>query len=411
MYPLTIKDSQYSINNISLLDLAKEYGTPTYIYDLGVIAEKLDSLKKSFKWPKLRICYAMKANSNMDVLKLLRSKGASIDAVSYGDILIALKAGFLAKDIIFTCNNVSDEEIDNVHKLGVLINIGDLSRLEKFGKKNPGSRICLRINTEIESGENDLVKTAGKESQFGLLLEDVDSAIDIVGKYKLSVIGIHEHTGSGLYNTEEMFESIKRTLDVAKKFRGLEFVDFGGGFKVPYKPEEKRVDYESFGERMIDIFTKFCKEYGKDLELVFEPGKYMVAESGILLVEVNTIKKTPHKIYAGVNSGFSQLIRPLLYGAYHNIVNVSNPSGPQKKFDVAGNICEGGDIFAKDRMISEIKEGDILVIQNAGAYCYSMASVYNNRPLPAEIIVQDGKHWISKKRLSFKEYAENYINS
>jgi diaminopimelate decarboxylase len=410
MYPLHITNNEYFFGDVKLLDIAKSFGTPTYVYDLDIVGEQYDSIKKSFDWPKLRICYAMKANSNIDILKFLKSKGSSIDAVSYGDILVALKAGFTPEDIIYTTNNASDEEIELVVKSNVLINIGDLSRLEKFGQKHPESKVCLRINTEVESGENDLVKTAGKESQFGILLEDVDAAKNIIEKYHLNIIGIHEHTGSGLYDTDDMFESINRTLNVAKKFENLEFVDFGGGFKVPYKPDEHTIDYNKFGKKLIEIFDKFCKDYGKTLELLFEPGKYMVAQSGILLVEVNTIRKTPHKNYAGVNSGFSQLIRPLLYGAYHHIVNCNNPNGIKTKYDIAGNICEGGDLFAKERMIEEIREGDILIIQNAGAYCYSMASVYNNRPLPGEIIIIKNKVKISTERLSFEKYVHKYFD-
>jgi diaminopimelate decarboxylase len=416
MYPITLLGKNYCIGKTSLKDIAIKYKTPSYVYDLDVIEDKFNSLKKFISWPKLRICYAMKANSNTDILKKLKSIGSAIDAVSYGDVLVAIKAGFKPESIIFTTNNATDAEIDLVYGSKVLINIGDLSHLEKFGKSHPQSRMCLRVNTEVESGENNLVKTAGKESQFGILLDDIAAAKNIADKYHLKVIGIHEHTGSGVYDTADMFTSIERTLDVARQFPDLEFVDFGGGFKVPYRPDEERIDYEGFGNKLIKIYGKFCKDYGRNLELFIEPGKYLVAESGILLVEVNTLRNSGFKnknakIFAGVNSGFPQLIRPVLYGAYHHIINCSNPEGQKKKYTVAGDICEGGDIFAKDRMIEDIREGDILTILNAGAYGYSMASTYNNRPLPAEIIIEDGKPRISRERLSFEEYVKKYYKA
>ncbi|MGV8086927.1 MAG: diaminopimelate decarboxylase [Candidatus Woesearchaeota archaeon] len=406
MYPIILKDNEYYFANIKILDIAKKYKTPSYVYDLDLVTHKYNTIKNIFTWPKIKICYAMKANSNLDILKTLKDNGASIDAVSYGDVLVAKKIGFQSKDILYTANNASDEEIELVHNSKVLINIGDISRIEKFGKKHPKSRICLRFNTEVESGENDLVKTSGEDSQFGIRLEDINEAILLAKKYELKIIGIHEHTGSGLVDTKDMFESINRTLNVAKRFSNLEFINFGGGFKVNYYPNEKDIDYRLFGEKISAIFKKFCSEYGKKLELIFEPGKYIVAEAGIMLVEVNTLKKTSNKIYAGIDSGFSQLIRPTLYNAYHHIINCSNPQGKLKKYSIAGNICEGGDLFAKDRLIEEIREKDILIIQHSGAYGFCMASTYNNRPLPAEIVIQNGKYNISRNRMSFEEFVK-----
>ncbi|MHA1820653.1 MAG: diaminopimelate decarboxylase, partial [Promethearchaeota archaeon] len=261
-------------------------------------------------------------------------------------------------------------------------------------------------------GENEKVQTAGALTKFGILMEDIDKAKEIINKYNLKVIGIHEHTGSGIAETEKVFQSMKNTLSIAKKedFPDLQFIDFGGGFKVPYHPEEKRIDYKSFGREIVRIFKEFCDDYGRELEMYFEPGKYIVAESGYLVLQVNTLKNNRGRLIAGTDSGFSHLIRPMLYDAYHHIINITNPEGTIKKYDICGNICESGDCFAFQRDIAELHEGDIIAVQNAGAYCYSMASIYNLRPLPPEVLVENKKPRLVRKRMSNDELAEYIYN-
>ncbi|MFH1453001.1 MAG: diaminopimelate decarboxylase [Armatimonadota bacterium] len=394
-----------------LLELGKKYGTPLYVYDADTVEKRYTELCTSIKWPGVKIFYAMKANYNFHILKLLKELGAGIDAVSLGEVILALKAGFNKKDILYTANNISLDEMKKVYALGVIQNIDALSSLEMFGKNFPGGKICVRFNTGIGAGEHDFVITSGEDSKFGIMLRDLDKVIEISKKYNLKVTGLHEHTGSGIGDTEKIFESMEELLDIAsiKNFPHLEFIDFGGGFSVPYKPEGKRTDYSLFGDKTVEMFDKFCKNYGRKLNLYFEPGKYITAEAGFLIVRVNTIKHTENLNIAGTDSGFPHLIRPVLYNAYHHIWNLSNPNGKTEKYDIYGNICESGDFFAKERELPGIREGDYLAVLNAGAYCYSMGGVYNLRPMPAEVIIKDGKDFLARRALSYEELAEKII--
>lgn len=391
-----------------LISLAKKYGTPLYVYNGNLILQKYQELYRFIKWPKLKIFYAMKANYALAILKLLNQQQAFIDAVSPGDVLLALKAGFTPERILFTANNITDQEMHLVKKLNVLFNLDSLSRLEKYGQAYPGTKLCLRFNSGVKAGENEKVRTGGESTKFGILLEQVPEAIALAKKYHLTVIGLHEHTGSGIPETVDILAGMSSLLKIINKkdFPHLEFVDFGGGFKVPYAPQEKRIDYQAFGQEITQIFADFCRSYGQELELCFEPGKYIVSESGFLIVEVNTLKHNPGKLIAGTNSGFPQLIRPMFYNAYHHIINLTNPQGEIKAYDICGNICESGDCFAANREIPEIKEGDLLAILNAGAYCYSMGGVYNLRPMPAEVLVLNNQDRLIRKRLSCPELIE-----
>lgn len=395
-----------------LLGLGKKYGTPLYTYDGDLIVKRYKELYDFIPWKKLQIYYAMKANYNLAILKVLEKEGACIDAVSPGDVLMAMKAGFSKERILFTANKITDEEMHEVQKLGVLFNIGSLSRLKRYGEAYPNREICLRFNPDVVAGEHEKVRTGGEASKFGILIEKVEEVVRICDEYNLQVIGIHEHTGSGIPETVQMMEGMKNILNLItpSRFPNLRFVDFGGGFKVPYRPNEKRLNYQDFGRKVVGMFSKFCKQYGRDLEMYFEPGKYLVAEAGYLIVKVTEIKQNPNKVIVGTNSGFPQLIRPMFYQAYHHIVNLSNPKGKLGKYDVVGNICESGDCFAVDRKLPEIREGDYLAIQNAGAYCYSMGGVYNLRAMPAEVLVSKGKDKLVRKGLSNKELVAQIMD-
>ncbi|MBI2572354.1 diaminopimelate decarboxylase [Candidatus Woesearchaeota archaeon] len=375
-----------------LLSLAQQYGTPLYVYDAHIIKERYCELKSWFNYPKTKIFYAMKANYNPTILKVLLQEGANIDAVSPTEILLALKVGFKPEQILYTANMMSDEEIHEVQKLNVLFNIGSLSELERYGQFYPHSSVCLRFNPDVIAGHHEKVKTGGKDTKFGISLEDVEIVKEISKQYHLAVIGIHEHTGSGIPLTSEQFQGILNTLSIITKenFPDLEFVDFGGGFKIPYKESESRADYAEFGKKLVTVFKQCCNTYGKVLQLYFEPGRYLVAEAGTLLVKATTLKQNGNKKIAGVNSGFNHLIRPILYDAYHQILNLSHPHAAPHAYDIVGNICETGDHFAKDRSIPQVSEGDILAICDTGAYGYAMGSIYNLRSMPAEIIIEQG---------------------
>ncbi len=394
-----------------LLDLAARYGTPLYVYDADTVKARYCDLFKFIPHPKLKIHYAMKANYNPALLAVLRDAGASLDTVSPAEVLMALKLGFPKDRIIFTANNLTDAEYAEVHKLGVLINIGSLSRLAKTAKNYPGSRICLRFNPDVLDGDSAKTMTAGDLTKFGILLEDVDKVKALVASGSLKVVGLHEHTGSGLQHAESVYASMTKLMSIATKanFPDLEFLDFGGGFKVPYKPDEKRIDYVAMGAEINRLFTEFCAKEGRDLAIYFEPGKFIVAEAGYLLVTVNTIKYNRTRTIAGCDSGFPQLIRPVLYEAYHQIRNLSNPDGEKHLYDVCGNICETGDRFAEQRELPEIREGDVLAIGNAGAYCYAMGGVYNLRAMPAEVLIKNGRTHLVRKRLSNSDLVDSIL--
>ena len=386
------------MDNKALLEYAHTYGTPLYVYD----AEKIRAQYRKLSQLDATLFYAMKANYNPDILRVLLDAGAGIDAVSLGDVLLARKVGFPADRILYTANRTTDEETDAVHGMGVLCNLGSLSQLQRFGRRHPGARVCVRLNPMIRIGEHERVITAGENSKFGIPLTRLDELLAIVATHGLRVVGVHEHAGSGIPEAVEMMKGMENVLAVLDRFPDLEFVDFGGGFKVPYAPGEVELDHERMAAEINARFAALGQE--RELELRFEPGKYLVAEAGTLLVTVTDITTTPHKTLVGVDSGFPQLIRPMFYGAYHRIENLSNPDGEVAVYDVVGNICESGDNFATDRPLPAVREGDILAIRNAGAYCASMGGVYNLRPMPAELLV-DGAHRF-RRASTFTELAE-----
>lgn len=393
------------LNPDLLLSLAKEYDTPLYVYDGDMVAARYRDLFRFIPYAGLKVCCAMKANYNPGLLTLLRDAGAGLDTVSPGEVVMALKLGFPKERIIYTANNMTDEEFEQVLATGVVMNIGSLSRLKKIAETHPGLSLCLRFNPDVCDGDNAKTMTGGGLTKFGILLEAVEEVKAIVREGKLRVIGLHEHTGSGLQRAESVYQSMENLMAVAtpENFPDLEFLDFGGGFKVPYKPDEAWVDYAAMGAEITRRFEAFTARYGRRLNMLFEPGKYIFAEAGYLLTEVNTIKRNRSRVIVGCDSGFPQLIRPVLYDAYHQIRNLSNPDGGPQVYDVCGNICETGDRFAEQRELPEIREYDILSIQNAGAYCYSMGGVYNLRAMPSEVVVSGGKVVYLRKRLTSEQ--------
>jgi len=399
------------IVNSTLVQVASTYGTPVYVYSADKIRRQYQSLHDYLNWPSLKILYAMKANYNPTVLSLLKNLGSWIDAVSPGDVLLAKRIGFKTKEILYTANNITSDEMKAVHSEGVMFNIGSLSELERYGQFFPGEEICLRFNPDIVAGAHHKIQTGGSLTKFGILITDFDQVKKVIERYNLKVVGLHKHTGSGIKDADNFMAAVENILTLAKpeNFPNLKFIDFGGGFAVPYQPGEEAIDYKSFGTCLTKRFRSFCDSYGKELALYFEPGKYMLAESGILLVRINTLKNNRNRLIAGTDSGFPQLIRPVFYDAYHHITNLSNIDGQAELYDVCGNICETGDNFATQRKLPELREGDLLAIHNAGAYCYAMGGVYNLRPMPPEILV-DGSHVSCiRKGLSSLELIEQIL--
>lgn len=394
-----------------LIELANNYGTPLFVYDGDQVINCYRDLFRFIPHPRLKIHYALKANFNPGILRLLQNIGCGIDAVSPAEVNYALRLGFSPEKIILTANNMTDSECERMVASGVLMNIGSISRLRKLAQNHPGTKLCLRFNPDVCDGDSAMTMTAGDLTKFGILMEDADLVAKIVKQGNLHIVGLHSHTGSGLQHMESVLQSMRNLMSVAtrERFPELEFLDFGGGFKVPYKPDEVRIDYVRMGKEISDIFNDFCSGYGRDLEICFEPGKYLVAEAGYLIMEVNTIKYNRTRTIAGCNSGFPQLIRPVLYNAYHRIDNLSNPDGTPKIYDICGNICETGDRFAEQREIAEIREYDLLAIANAGAYCYSMGSIYNLRPLPTEVVISNDKVFSLRERESENAMLDRII--
>jgi diaminopimelate decarboxylase len=391
----------------TLLNVAEKFGSPVYVYDSQKIISQYKRLTSAFsKVKQVKVNYAVKALSNITVLKLLKSLGAGLDTVSIQEVKLGLAAGFQAEQLIFTPNGVSLEEIEEVSALGAQINIDNLSILEQFGTKHPNIPVCIRINPHVMAGGNTNISVGHIDSKFGISIHQIPHILRIVENTGMKVNGIHMHTGSDILDIDVFLYASEILFETAKSFKDLEFIDFGSGFKVPYKEGDIETNIEEFGEKLSARFNEFCKEYGRDLTLAFEPGKFLVSESGFFLVKVNVVKQTTSTVFAQVDSGFNHLIRPMLYGSQHEILNISNPEGRERFYSVVGYICET-DTFANNRRISEISEGDILAFKNAGAYCFSMASNYNSRYRPAEVLVHKGKAHLIRKRETFDDILKN----
>ena len=392
-----------------LLSIVHTYGCPVYVYDAYKIRSQYERLIKAFAAvPSLKINYAMKALSNGSILKLMRKLGAGLDTVSIQEVKLGLHAGFAPEQIIFTPNGVSMEEIEEAASLGVQLNIDNLSILEQFGSKHPQVPVCIRINPHVMAGGNSKISVGHIDSKFGISIHQVPHILRIVENTKMHINGIHMHTGSDILDIDVFLYAAEILFDAAKHFRELKFIDFGSGFKVPYKEGDIQTDIEELGEKLSQRFLEFCKLYGRDLTLAFEPGKFLVSEAGFFLVKVNVVKQTTSTVFAGIDSGFNHLIRPMFYGATHFIENISNPEGKKRFYSVVGYICET-DTFASNRQITEISEGDILCFRNAGAYCYTMASNYNSRPRPAEVLWIDGQAKLIRKAETLEDLLRNQV--
>ncbi|WP_404981501.1 diaminopimelate decarboxylase [Capnocytophaga granulosa] len=392
-----------------LLSVVHTYGSPVYVYDANKISTQYERLTKAFAAvPSLRINYAMKALSNVSILKLMRKLGAGLDTVSIQEVKLGLHAGFAPEQIIFTPNGVSMEEIEEAASLGVQLNIDNLSILEQFGSKHPQIPVCIRINPHVMAGGNSKISVGHIDSKFGISIHQIPHILRIVENTKMHINGIHMHTGSDILDIDVFLYAAEILFDTAKHFRELKFIDFGSGFKVPYKEGDIQTDIEELGEKLSQRFLEFCKLYGRNLTLAFEPGKFLVSEAGFFLVKVNVVKQTTSTVFAQIDSGFNHLIRPMFYGATHFIENISNPEGKKRFYSVVGYICET-DTFASNRQIAEISEGDILCFRNAGAYCYTMASNYNSRPRPAEVLWIDGQAKLIRKAETLEDLLRNQV--
>lgn len=390
-----------------LLELAKKHGSPLYVYDTDKITSQYKRITKAFsKVKNVKINYATKALSNVNILKVFNQLGSGLDTVSIQEVKLGLLAGFEPKDIIYTPNGVSLKEIEDVAKLGVQINIDNLSILELFGQKHPEIPVCIRINPHVMAGGNSKISVGHIDSKFGISIHQVPHIKRVVENTGMHINGIHMHTGSDILDVDTFLMATEILFDVAKQFDNIDFIDFGSGFKVPYKEGDIATNIEDLGKHLTKRFNDFCKEYGKDLTLMFEPGKFLVSKAGYFLASVNVIKQTTSTVFAGIDSGLNHLIRPMFYGSYHKIENLSNPKGRERFYSIVGYICET-DTFGTNRRLNEIREEDVLCFSNAGAYCFSMASNYNSRYRPAEVMIHQGKDYVIRKRETFEDIIKN----
>jgi diaminopimelate decarboxylase len=395
------------MNKEHLLYLANKYGSPLYVYDTNIIASQYKRITDAFKKVEnLQLNYAVKALSNINILRFFKNLGAGLDTVSIQEVNLALSVGVAPEKIIYTPNGVSLEEIENVAKKGVQINIDNLSILELFGQKHPEIPVCIRINPHIMAGGNSKISVGHIDSKFGISVHQVPHIKRVVENTGMHINGIHMHTGSDILDIDTFLRATEILFDVAKKFKTIDFIDFGSGFKVPYKEGDVSTDIEQLGLQLTERFNAFCKDFGKKITLMFEPGKFLVSKAGYFLAKVNVVKQTTSTVFAGIDSGFNHLIRPMMYDSYHHITNISNPNGRDRYYSVVGYICET-DTFGSNRRISEISEGDILCFENAGAYCFSMASNYNSRYRPAEVMIYNNDDYLIRERETFEDLIKN----
>jgi len=397
------------LNHQQLTAIANEFGTPVYIYHAERIAEQYSKLKNAFKNCNARFFFACKSLTNINVLRYIHSLGVSLDCVSINEVKLGLMAGFNKKNILYTPNCVDFEEILSAKELGVNINIDNISILEQFGNKFGNSYpVCIRLNPHIMAGGNFKISTGHVDSKFGISIHQMRHIERVVKTTNLNVEGVHMHTGSEIKDLNVFVLGLEVMLETVNHFPNLKYIDLGSGFKVPYQPGDPETEVDLLGQKVEQIFKQFEKDRGKKLEIWFEPGKYLVSQAGYFVVKANVVKQTPATVFAGVNSGFNHLIRPMMYEAYHHIENISNPNGPERIYTVVGNICET-DTFAWDRKLNEVREGDYLVFYNAGAYGFEMSSNFNARLKPAEVMVNEGKFQLIRKREDFEDLLRNQV--
>lgn len=404
--PLDNADGELHVDGISAMRLAEEFGTPLYVMLENRIRGNYQSLysASSRRYAKTRLLYSAKANTNLSVLRILKSEGAWVDTVSPGEVFLALRAGFLPQQILYTGTSVRDDELRYLLENGAMINADSVSQAERLLRIGIPSVMSMRINPGVGAGHHKHVVTGGEVTKFGVYEEPALKAYELAKNAGVKRFGIQMHIGSGIMDVTFYVRAAEKLLSIARNIHehlgvDFDFIDLGGGIGVPYRPEEKEVNLEQFFDKMIHFLREKTEEYSLgEPEFWFEPGRYLVAEAGILLTRVNTIKATASKRFAGVDAGFNTLIRPAFYGSYHHILVANRLNEPlTEEYDVVGPLCESGDVLAGGRLLPRLSEGDLLAILNAGAYGYSMSSQYNSRPRPAEVLVKDGRYELIRK--------------
>ncbi len=375
--------------------------TPFFVTDKSILQRKVQNIKSAFG---CLLYYAVKANFNPHIIQALKEAGVDgIESISPYEIQLAKKMGFKNTQILFTGNNATMDELDKAKEAGVTVNMGSMSELKYFANKYKGSKIAIRINPGFGDGEFKQVVTGGKDSKFGILHTQIDDALKIIGASNISLIGLHCHLGSGLYNTDSFSPMVEYMFNLASKVKGIEFIDLGGGLGVRYKPSDKEIDLSQFANVIREYYEKYDELKSNKVQIILEPGKYLVAESTFLLTKITNIREQQDIKIVGVDTGFNHIVRPVLYSSYHHIINISKLHEEKEEVKVVGNICESTDVLNEKIQISKPEEGDILAVLTAGAYCSSMSNLYNLRPYASEASIHDDKFFITRKRLGFEE--------
>jgi diaminopimelate decarboxylase len=396
------------------VQLTENYGTPLYVYNENILRKRCRDMKGLISYKNFSVNYSPKANGNLELIRIIRSEGLKVDAMSPGEIYVNLMAGYKPEEILYISNNVSEEEFRYAINAGVKISVDSTSQLELFGRINHGGRVAFRLNPGVGAGHHEKVVTGGQKTKFGIELKSIPDVMSISSKYNLKIIGINQHIGSLFMEGDVYLQSADSILKIARQFDDLEFVDLGGGFGIPYRKQtsQPRLDLQELGGKLSQVIQSFVTEYGKEIEFKIEPGRYIVAESGILLGNVNAVKKNYKTKYIGTDLGFNVLIRPAMYDSHHDIeIYRKNgaPSLTEETVSIVGNICETGDIIAKDRILPEIFENDILGVLDSGAYGYSMSSTYNNRLRPAEVLIaENGDPRLIRRRDTLEDLVRNF---
>ncbi len=409
-----VTDELGFFGDVDVFELREKYGTPLYVYNERILRERCNTIKNLVSYENFSVNYSAKANSNLTFLKIVRDCGLNVDAMSPGEISVELKAGFKPEQIFYISNNVTEEEMQFAIDRNIMISCDSLEQLEQYGQLNPNSKVAVRFNPGVGAGHSDKVITGGKKTKFGVSVEYIPQVKEILAKYNLTLAGINQHIGSLYMEGTPFVESLHAIDNIASQFDTLEFIDLGGGFGIPYHKEddEAPINFDDFSAKLNDFMEDFSSKYGKKIKFKIEPGRFISAECSVLLGTVTGIKQNDANTFAGSDLGFNVLQRPVMYDSYHGVevyTQRKDASTELKKISVVGNICESGDILAKDRMLPEMQKGDILGVLDAGAYGHVMSSNYNNRLRPAEVLIREnGEVVLIRERDTIEDLLKHY---
>lgn len=397
------------LNQSRLLEIAEKYHTPLYVYDAETILRQIENLQSFFPIPEFHIHFAIKALTNRNILKLINKAGCGLDTVSIEEMKIALSSGVEASDINFTPSGADRDEYLFAIEHGIGLHVDNLDMLSFIAERKPGAEVILRFNPAIRAGAHHQLEVGDEDSKFGLNDPETHEIEKEVNRLGVKVVGVHIHVGSDISTVDKYFDAFEFLLRRAEQFSThLRYINFGGGYKVAYKEGDHATNMELLGKKITEKFKSFQEKHHQPLQLIMEPGKYLVGKSGVFLTRVTTVKHFRRRSIAYVNSGFNHLIRPMYYGAYHRIENISKPHGELKHYNVVGYLCET-DTFASDREIRDVQPNDILAFSNAGAYCYMMASNYNSRIRPAEVLFSGGQDHLIRRREKLEDILQTEI--